>query len=159
MICKWILVVLIKLSRMLNSSQSKKIFNKYKKMTNIMRIKYVITNNRIIKKLKSKKKNNQFHRLKMKYITVKKLNNSLLKFTNNNQFYKNSQNKTWKLQIIKIWWADSIDFQINIRSLIISKKLKSIKIWKTNCHKKVLISRQANKRLMQEKKIVKKRIK
>ena len=72
----------------------KKIFNKYKKMTNIMRIKYVIINNRIIKKLKSKKKNNQFLRLKMKYITVKKLNNSLLKFTNNNQYYKNSQNKT-----------------------------------------------------------------
>ena len=29
----------------------KKIFNKYKKMTNIMRIKYVITNNRIVKKV------------------------------------------------------------------------------------------------------------
>ncbi len=153
------LEISIKLTKILNKklSQFKKVLNrfKYKKMTHKMKLKSLKSNCKIILKFKNKSVSNLLHQLKTQFITLKKLNNSLLKFTNNCRFYKNNRRKILKLQILKIWWVDSIDFKINNRPLVISRKQKSIKIWKINCLKMLAVSRQVKRKIKHLKNLVK----
>lgn len=157
------LEISIKLTKILNKklSQFKKVLKrfKYKKMTPKMNLKSLTSNCKIILKFKNKSVSNLLHQLKTQFITLKKLNNSLLKCTNNCRFYKNNRRKISKLQILKIWWVDSIDFKINNRPLVISRKQKSIKIWKINCLKMLAVSRQHKRKIKHLKNLVKTKMK